>query len=105
MIRISDLILLVIKGNPKARFVMTLEVFFWDLKGIVSSSFKVSTENYFHIIKTGKFKVAATRLTMADDLKPEWDLKVTNEEFVFSKSKIEESVESELHVIVLVNST
>ena len=35
----------------------------------------------------------------------EWDLKVTNGEFVFNKSKIEESVKSELHVVVLVSST
>ena len=34
-----------------------------------------------------------------------WDLKITNGEFVFNKSKIEESVELELHMVMLVSST
>ena len=44
MIRVSNLILLVFKGNLKARFEEeTLELFFLDLKGTVSSPFKITT--------------------------------------------------------------
>ena len=43
MIRVSNLILLVFKGNLKARFEETLELFFLDLNGTVSSPFKITT--------------------------------------------------------------
>ena len=68
MIRVSNLILLVFKGNPKTHFDMTLEVLFWDLKGIVPSPFKITTRKHSHTIRTGRFKVAATRSTTANDL-------------------------------------
>ena len=58
---------------------MTLKVLLWDLKGIVLSPFKVTTENHSHTIRTGKSKVATTRSTTTNDLKPlSGHLKVTN---------------------------
>ena len=68
MIRVSNLFHIVFKGNPKTCFVKTLEVLFLDLKGIVPSPFKVTIGNHFHIIRTSRSKIAATRLTATDDL-------------------------------------
>ena len=68
MIRVSNLFHIVFKGNPKARFVMTLKVLLWDLKDVVSSPIKVTTENHSHTIRTGRSKVAATKSTTANDL-------------------------------------
>ena len=48
---------------------MTLEVLFWDLKGIVLLLSKSLPEFHLHIIRTDKSKVVATRSTTADDLK------------------------------------
>ena len=67
MIRVSDLIFLIYKGNLKACFEMTLEVLLWDLTGTVPSPFKVTTGNHSYIIRTGRFEVAATRSYIADD--------------------------------------
>ena len=69
------------------------------------SPFKVVTRNHSHSIRIRRSKVAVTRSTAVDDLAFESDLKVTKGEFVLSKSKIEESMELELHVVVLVSST
>ena len=70
------------------------------------SLFKVITGNHSHTIGTCRSKVAATRSTTEGDLKPmSGILKSQAWEFVFSKSKIEEFVESELHVVMLVSST
>ena len=68
MIRVSNLFHIVFKENPKARFGEILEVLLWDLKGILPSSFKVTTENHSHIIRFGRSEVAATRLTTFNDL-------------------------------------
>ena len=65
---VSDLFHIVFKENSKALFGETLEVLLWDLKGIVPSSFKVTTGNHSHIIKSARSEVAATRSTTADDL-------------------------------------
>ena len=46
---------------------MTLEVFFWVLKGTVPSLFKVTTGNYSHTIRIGKSKVVTRRSTTAND--------------------------------------
>ena len=48
----------------------TLEVLLWYLEGIVPFSFKVTTGNHSHIIRSGRFEVAATRSTTDGDLKP-----------------------------------
>ena len=94
MIRISNLFHIVFKGDPTTRFVMTLEVLLWDLKGTVLSSFKVTTENHSHTIRIGKSKVATTRSTTANDLKPLSGISKSQMwEFVFNISKIEQSVE------------
>ena len=69
MIKVSDLILLVYKGNPKTQFGMTLEVLFWDLKGTMPSPIKVTTGNHSHTIRTDRFEVVATRSYIAKDLK------------------------------------
>ena len=69
MIRVSDLFLIVYKGNPKACFEETLEVLLWDLKGIMPSSFKFTARNHSHIIRSSRSEVAGTRTTIADDLK------------------------------------
>ena len=42
---VSDLFYIVFEENCKTRFIETLEVLLWDLKCIVSSSFKVTTKN------------------------------------------------------------
>ena len=68
MIRVSNLFHIVFKGNPKTHFVITLEVLLWDLKGAMPSLFNVTTRNHSHIIKTGRSKVAALRLYIANDL-------------------------------------
>ena len=69
------------------------------------SPFKVTTRNHSYTIRIGRSKVATTSLT-TDDLKPlSGILKSQAWEFVFSKSKSEEFVESELHVVMLVSST
>ena len=68
MIRVSNLFHIVFKGNPKARFGEILEVLLWDLKGILPSSFKVTTENHSHIIRFGRSEVVATRSYIVDDL-------------------------------------
>ena len=68
MIKVSDIFHIVYKGNPKTRFVETLMVLLWDLKVIVSSSFKVTTRNHSHIIRSGRSEVAATRSYIVDDL-------------------------------------
>ena len=69
------------------------------------SSFKVTTENYSHTLRIGGLEVVATRLTIADDLKPLSGISKSQKwEFVFKKFKIEEFVELELHVVVIVNS-
>ena len=70
MNRVSDLFHIVYKGNSKAHFAKTLEVLLWDLKGIVYSSIKVTSGNHSHIIRSGRFEVAATRSTTDGDLKP-----------------------------------
>ena len=70
MIRVSNIILLVFKGNPKAHFFKILDVLFWDLKGTMSSPFKVITGNHSHTIKIGRSKVDTTRSTIVVDLKP-----------------------------------
>ena len=58
------------------------------------SPFKVTIGNYSHTIRTGKSKVATTRSTTANDLKPLSGISKSQMwEFVFSTSKIEESVE------------
>ena len=72
----------------------------------MSSPFKVTTGYHSCTIRTGRSKVAAIRSTTVDDLKPLSGISKSQAwEFVFSKSKIEESVESGLHVVVLVSST
>ena len=69
------------------------------------SPFKVTTRYYFHTIRTGRSRIAATRSTIADDLKPLSGISKSQAwVFVHSKFKIKESVELELHVVVLVNS-
>ena len=68
VIRVSNLFHIVYKENPKPHFVETLEVLLWDLKGIVSSSFKVTSGNHSHIIRFGRSKVVVTRSTTTDDL-------------------------------------
>ena len=68
MIRVSNLFHIVFKGNPKTCFVKTLEVLFLDLKGAVSSYFKVTTRNHSHITRIGRFEVATTRSYTVDDL-------------------------------------
>jgi len=45
-----------------------MEVLLWDLKGIVPSSFKITSRNHSHIIRTGRSQVVATRSYIADDL-------------------------------------
>ena len=70
MIWVANLFHIVFKGNHKEHFVKTLKVPLRDLKCTVSSSFKITTGNYSHTIKTGRSKVCATRSTIADDLKP-----------------------------------
>ena len=67
---VLNLFHIVFKRNSKARFVMTLEVLLWDLKGVVPSPFKVTTGNHSHSIRTSRSKVAATRSTTTGDLKP-----------------------------------
>ena len=58
------------------------------------SPFKVTAGNHSHTIRTGKSRVAATRLIIANDLKPLSGISKSQMwEFVFSTSKIEESVE------------
>ena len=69
MIKVSDLFHILSKENPKAHFVMTLEVLLWDLKGTMPSPFKVTTGNHSYIIRIGRSKVATTRSTTVDDLK------------------------------------
>ena len=69
MIKVSNLILQVFKGNPKAHFVMTLDVLFWDLKGTVPSPSKVTIGSHSHIIRIGRSESVATRLYIANDLK------------------------------------
>ena len=70
------------------------------------SAFKVTTRNHSYTIRIGRSKVATTSSTTDGDLKPlSGILKSQAWEFVFSKSKIEEFVESELHVVMLVSST
>ena len=71
------------------------------------SLFKVTIRNHSHTIRTGRFEVTATRLYITDDLNLQGGvvLKSQTGEFVFCKFKIEESVESKLHVVVLVSST
>ena len=71
MIRVSNIILLVFKGNPKARFGETLDlkVLFWDIKGTMPSPFKVNIVNHSHTIKIGISEVAAIWSYIADDLK------------------------------------
>ena len=59
----------VFKGNPKACFVVTLEVLLWDPTGSVLSLFKVTTGNHSYTIRTGRSENAATRSTTTDDLK------------------------------------
>ena len=61
MIRVLDLFHIVFKGNPKARFVMTLEVLLWNLKGTMPSPFKVTTGNHSHTIRTDRFEIVGTR--------------------------------------------
>ena len=68
VIRISNLFHIVYKGNPKVCFEETFEVLLSDLKGIVPSSFKVTTENHSHTIRIGRSEVVATRSTIANDL-------------------------------------
>ena len=68
MIKVSDLLHIVFKGNPKARFEKTFKVLLLDLKGIIPSSFKVTIGNHSHIVRTSRSGVAATRLSTADDL-------------------------------------
>ena len=86
------------------------------------SLFKVTTENHSHTIRTSRSKVAASRSYITNDLIFKGGLGFTNWrvcvakplseisksqtwEFVFNKFKIEESIEFELHVVVLVSST
>ena len=69
MIKVSNLILQVFKGNPKAHFVMTLDVLFWDLKGTVPSPSKVTIGSHSHIIRIRRFERVATRLYIAGNLK------------------------------------
>ena len=58
------------------------------------SPFKVTAGNHSHTIRAGKSRVAATRLIIANDLKPLSGISKSQMwEFVFSTSKIEESVE------------
>ena len=68
MIRVSDLFHILFKGNSKAHFEKTLEVLLWDLKGIMPYSFKVTTRNHSHTIRTGRSEIAAIRSITADDL-------------------------------------
>ena len=65
------------------------------------SPFKVTTENHSHTIRTGRSNVAATRSTTAGDLKPLNGIsKSQTWVFVCNKFKIEESVDSKLHMVV-----
>ena len=64
---------IVFKGNLKTRFIMTLEVLLWDLKGTVHSPFKVTTRNYSHTFRINRFEVTITRLYITNDLNlQEW---------------------------------
>ena len=69
MIKILDIILLLFKGNPKACFVITLKVLFWDLKGIVPSSFKVTISSIYTLLESVDLKLLLQRSITADDLK------------------------------------
>ena len=59
---------IVFKGNLKTRFIMTLEVLLWDLKGIIHSPFKVTTRNHSHTFRTNRSEVTAMRSYIANDL-------------------------------------
>jgi len=73
VIRVLDLFHIVFKENLKARFVKTLDVLLWDLKGTVPSSFKVTIKNHSHTIRTDRSEVATTRSYIIDDLNfQEW---------------------------------
>ena len=99
----------------------TLEVLLWDLKGIVPSSFKVTTINHSYIIRSGRFEVSANKINNCWWSKPSRVvLESLTREFVLlnlwvgsqshkleslccSKSKKRNLWIQSLHVIVLVN--
>ena len=69
------------------------------------SLFEVTTRNHSYTTRIGRSKVAATRSTIADDLKPLSGISKSQAwVFVHSKFKIKESVESKLYVVMLVSS-
>ena len=72
VIKVSDLFYIVFKGNLKTRFIMTLKVLLWDLKGTVPSPFRVTTINHSHTFRTNRFEVAVTRSYIANDLNLQW---------------------------------
>ena len=65
------------------------------------SLFKVTIRYHSYTIRTGKFKVTATRSIIADDLKSLSEIsKSQTWVFVSNRFKIKEFVDSELHVVV-----
>ena len=65
------------------------------------SPFKVTSHISFLSIRTGKFKVTATRSIIADDLKSLSEISKSQMwVFVSNRFKIKEFMDSELHMIV-----